>query len=286
MGETILEVQNLDFSYPSRSDYALQDVNLNIDRGEMLAIIGQNGSGKTTLIKHFNGLLKPTNGRVIVEGRDTKDLQISELARSVGFVFQNPDHQIFATNIKDEVAFGPKNLGFSPERIEKNIQEVLKAMNLTDIVDKMPFQLSRGQRQRLAVASVLAMEPSILIIDEPTTGQDWKESIALMELVRGLNERGHTCIIVTHNMNLVSLFAKRVIVMRNAQIYLDGTTQDVFSQVELLHVAGIKTPEVYQLIHSLIPDFIPEKPLTPVYVAEILAERFIHTRSVQNKNEL
>jgi ABC-type glutathione transport system ATPase component len=134
----------------------------------------------------------------------------------------------------------------------------------------MPFQLSRGQRQRLAVASVLAMEPSILIIDEPTTGQDWKESTALMELVRQLNDKGHTCIVTTHNMNLVSLCARRVIVMRAAQLFMDGPTQDVFRQLEELLTAGIKPPEVYYLASTLLPGFLPDKPVTPENLAETL----------------
>ncbi|MFC2025839.1 energy-coupling factor ABC transporter ATP-binding protein [Chloroflexota bacterium] len=275
MSDIILQVEKLDYRYATREDYALLEIDLDIQRGEFLAIIGQNGSGKTTLIKHFNGLLKPTKGRVIVEGKDTKDLPTSELAKSVGYVFQNPDHQIFAEKVKDEVAFGPRNLGYSEDRIEESMRYVLEVMNLSGLEDEMPFMLSRGQRQRLAVAAILAMEPSILIIDEPTTGQDWRESISLMELVRGLNERGHTCIVVTHNMNLVSLYAKRVVVMRNAEVYLDGTTQDVFSQVEKLHSAGIKTPEVYQLAHALIPEFRLEEPISPESLAEILKHRLI-----------
>jgi energy-coupling factor transport system ATP-binding protein len=274
MSEVILQVEKLRYRYPTREDFALLDIDLSIQRGEFMAIIGQNGSGKTTLIKHFNGLLKPTNGRVIVEGRDTKDLPTSELAKSVGYVFQNPDHQIFAEKVKDEIAFGPRNLGYSKDRIEENMKYVLEVMSLSGLEEEMPFMLSRGQRQRLAVAAVLAMEPSILIIDEPTTGQDWRESVSLMDLVQRLNERGHTCIVVTHNMNLVSLYAKRVVVMRDAEIYLDDSTQNVFSQVEKLHTAGIKTPEVYQLAHALIPDFQLDEPLTPESLSETLAKRF------------
>ncbi len=270
MGEPLLKVENLCFHYPTRKDYALDNINLSIEKGEFLAIIGQNGSGKTTLIKHFNGLLKPTQGKVYVEGKDTTSLPTSELARSVGYVFQNPDHQIFAETVLDEVSFGPKNLGFSDERIKANVTLVLDEMGLAGKEEEMPFQLSRGQRQRLAVASVLAMEPSILIIDEPTTGQDWKESIVLMNLVKLLNENGHTCIVTTHNMNLVSLFARRVIVMKSAQILMDSHTETVFCQVEALLTAGIKPPEVYYLIQSLLPNYTPDRPITPEVLAQIL----------------
>ena len=271
MSDVILKTEGLCYCYSTRTDMALSNVNLSIHKGEFVAIIGQNGSGKTTLIKHFNGLLKPTKGKVIVEGRDTAQLPTSELARSVGYVFQNPDHQIFADTVKEEVDFGPKNLGFTEEHIEKARKLVLSEMELEGLEEEMPFQLSRGQRQRLAVASVLAMEPAILIIDEPTTGQDWKESIALMRLVKRLNDEGHTCIVTTHNMNLVSLFAKRVIVMWRSEVYLDSTTQEVFSQVDKILKAGIKPPEVYTLARKMMPDLVLDRPIDPHDLADYLA---------------
>jgi energy-coupling factor transporter ATP-binding protein EcfA2 len=272
MRDPIIQVENLYYQYPTRDQYALEDVSLTIQQGEFVAIIGQNGSGKTTLIKHFNALLKPSRGRVIVDGHVTTDLATSELARFVGYVFQNPDHQIFAETVRDEVAFGPKNVGFSDERIKEVSLKVLGEMGLSGLEEEMPFQLSRGQRQRLAVASVLAMEPSILIIDEPTTGQDWKESIALMELVRELNENGHTCIVTTHNMNLASLFARRVIVMRQAKISLDGPTQDIFRYGQELKDAWIKPPDVYALAQVLLPGIKLEKPIVPEDLAVLLSE--------------
>ena len=270
MSERIITVEDLCFQYPGRTINALNNINLEIEAGEFVAIIGQNGSGKTTLIKHFNGLLKPSKGKVVVKGQETTSMRTAELAKSIGYVFQNPDHQIFAETVRDEIAFGPKNLGFSEERINSEIERVLKEMDLHIDLEEMPFQLSRGQRQRLAVASVLAMEPSILIIDEPTTGQDWKESILLMNLVKGLNDKGHTCIVTTHNMNLVSLFARRVIVMKSAKVFLDGPTQDVFRREQELLTAGIKAPDVYLLARTLIPEIQLDKPLTPEGLAEIL----------------
>lgn len=270
--DVVLKTEELYYRYPTRNDYALIDVNISIRKGEFVAIIGQNGSGKTTLIKHFNGLLKPTRGRVIVDGKDTRGLPTSELARSVGYVFQNPDHQIFAETVKDEVDFGPKNLGFPPERIEQVRQRVLAEMGLQGLEEEMPFQLSRGQRQRLAVASVLAMEPVILIVDEPTTGQDWRESISLMELIYQLNQKGHTCVVTTHNMNLVSLFARRVIVMWRSEVYMDGTTQEVFAQVDQILKAGIKPPEVYELARRLLPDVRLDRPIIPEDLADLLVK--------------
>jgi energy-coupling factor transport system ATP-binding protein len=271
MSDVVLSTENLFYKYPTRMDYALLDVNLQIRKGEFVAIIGQNGSGKTTLVKHFNGLLKPTRGRVVVDGRETSSVPTSELARSVGYVFQNPDHQIFADSVREEVEFGPKNLGFDEAHIAEVYQRVLSEMDLEGLDEEMPFQLSRGQRQRLAVASVLAMEPTILMVDEPTTGQDWKESMALMTLVKQLNDRGHTCIVTTHSMNLVSLFARRVIVMRNAQVFMDGTTQEVFAEVDKIKTAGIKPPEVYFLVRDLMPEVVLNRPITPETLAEMFS---------------
>ena len=272
MTKPIIQIEHLCYQYPTRDNFAVNDVSLTIQPGEFVAIIGQNGSGKTTLIKHFNGLLKPTSGRVIVDGNVTTDLSTSVLAKFVGYVFQNPDHQIFAETVREEVAFGPKNLGFDSEKIKDLSFKVLGEMGLAGLEEEMPFQLSRGQRQRLAVASVLAMEPSILIIDEPTTGQDWKESTALMELVRELNENGHTCIVTTHNMNLVSLFARRVIVMRQAKVSLDGPTQDIFRYGAELKEAWIKPPDIYAIAQSLLPGIKLDKPITPEDLANLLIE--------------
>jgi energy-coupling factor transporter ATP-binding protein EcfA2 len=276
--DPIIQIENLCYQYPTRDHFSVKDVSLTIQPGEFVAIIGQNGSGKTTLIKHLNGLLKPTSGQVIVDGHLTTDLRTSELAKFVGFVFQNPDHQIFAQTVREEVAFGPKNLGFDDEKIKGISLKVLSEMGLDGLEEEMPFQLSRGQRQRLAVASVLAMEPSILIIDEPTTGQDWKESMALMELVRELNYNGHTCIVTTHNMNLVSLFAKRVIVMRQAMISLDGPTQDIFRYGPELKEAWIKPPDIYALTQTLLPGIKLEKPIVPEDLAALLIETWKNGR--------
>ena len=230
----MLRTKDLRFRYPTRQEFALDGINLEIHRGEFVALIGQNGSGKTTLIKHFNGLLRPTAGEIFVDGQLTAGVPTSQLARLVGYVFQNPDHQVFAETVEEEIAFGPKNLGFDEEHIAAITQEVVRDMGLEDYLDEMPFMLGKGQRQRLAVASVLAMEPQILIVDEPTTGQDWRECIRLMDLLKPLNERGHTILVTTHNMNLVSLYARRVIVMLAGKIWMDGTTQEVFSRPEKL----------------------------------------------------
>jgi len=187
--------------------------------------------------------------------------------------------------VRDEIAFGPKNLGFSAERITQDTIKVLQDVDLSGYEDTMPFQLSRGQRQRLAVASILAMDPSILIIDEPTTGQDWKESISIMELVKQLNDQGHTCIVITHNMNLVSLYARRVIVLSQGRVLLDGPTQQVFREVEALLSASIKPPEVYELAEAVLPNLSLDKPITPKDLVDLLVEHVLDTSQVSGDQE-
>jgi len=278
MSEPVLRVEDLYFRYPTRQEYALRGVNVEIFEGEFVALIGQNGCGKTTLLKHFNGLLRPTQGKVYVRGRDTEGVPTSELAREVGYVFQNPDHQTFADTVREEIAFGPKNLGFDEECIRQITEKVLKDVGLEEYIDEMPFMLGKGQRQRLAVAAVLAMEPSVLIIDEPTTGQDWRESIRLMELVKKLNAQGHTILMTTHNMNLVSLYARRVIVMWMGEIWMDGTVQEVFSDPEQLRVAYIKPPMLYQLARRFCPEVDVSHVVTPEDLADLLYEQILACR--------
>lgn len=249
----LISVEDLWHVYQPMGQVALRGVNLRIEAGEFVALIGQNGSGKTTLVKHFNGLLKPTRGRVTVMGMDTARSEVSDLARHVGYVFQNPDRQIFAESVREEVSFGPRNLGFPPERVREVVERVLRELDLEEFADVEPFMLGRGQRQRVAVASILAMEPEVLIIDEPTTGLDWRESVRLMDLVAQLNARGHTVIMTTHNMLIVSLYARRVVVLKDGEVLLDGPTAEVFRQVDALATAFIRPPQVYRLAARLAP---------------------------------
>lgn len=245
---TVVEVNNLWHIYQPMGEVALKNINLTIKKGEFVAIIGQNGSGKTTLIKHFNGLLKATKGEVIIGGKSIVNQKVSEMSHFIGYVFQNPEHQIFAETVEEEVAFGPKNLGFDKKRIDEMVEKSLDNVGLSQYRKEMPFMLGRGEMQRLAVASVLAMEPQVLIIDEPTTGLDWHECIKVLEVVKQLNEKGHTIIMTTHNMSLVSLYAKRVVVLRLGEKILDGSTDEVFSQTEILKTAFIKAPQIFRLM--------------------------------------
>ena len=245
-GEPIIKVRGLWHVYPGGVE-ALRGVDLEIRKGEFVAILGQNGSGKTTLVKHFNGLLKPTKGEVIVYGMDTREVPVSRLARLVGYVFQNPDHQIFSRTVKEELAFGPKNFGLSPEEIDERVVKAAKTMGIEEYLDDNPFDLSWGIRQKVAVASILSMEPEVLIVDEPTTGQDYGTSKEMMETFKRLNEEGKTVVIITHDMKLAAEYVDRVVVMKEGKILVDGDTRTVFSNVEVLKEAYLAPPQITQL---------------------------------------
>lgn len=246
--ENVVEIDHLWHIYQPMGWQALKDINLNIKRGEFLALIGQNGSGKTTLIKHMNGLLKASKGSIKVGGELVENQAVSDMAHYIGYVFQNPAHQIFADSVEKEIAFGPQNLEYDDTKVKELVDKALKDVGLEEYRDAMPFMLGRGQQQRLAVASILSMDPKVLIIDEPTTGLDWGECVRVMELVKKLNEAGHTIIMTTHNMNLVQLYAKRVVVLCKGEILADGPTEEVFRESEKLKRAYIKPPQVFRLM--------------------------------------
>jgi energy-coupling factor transport system ATP-binding protein len=244
--QPLVEVRNLSFAYPF-GPRVLNSVNLRIEAGEFFAIIGQNGSGKTTLAKHLVGLLKSSEGQILLSGRDLTTLRPAETAQEVGYVFQNPDHQIFAATVEDEVAFGPRNFGLDHAEVERRCAEVLEAVNLADARDRDPFLLSKGERQRLAVASVLALRPRLLILDEPTTGLDYREQRRMMALVSELNRSGIAIVIITHTPWLVAEYARRVVLMRRGTVLFDGGVREFFAQDELLRASSFRPPEVTAL---------------------------------------
>jgi len=216
-GEPIISVQDLSYSYGTV--IALTGINLTIHKGEFLAIVGENGSGKTTLVKHFNRLLSPTSGNVIVNGKNTKECSIATLAHDVGLVFQNPDHMFFADTVREEIAYGVKNLGI--ENGDAVIDAALRDAGLSGSADLYPRWLSRGERQRLAIACVVAMQPGVIVLDEPTTGLDGYESRLVIDMLKDLQEKGHTIIIITHNREIATHCADRVILMENGRIVSD-----------------------------------------------------------------
>lgn len=257
----MIEVRDLCYRYPDQ-DWVLRDVNLSIYPGEFVAIIGQNGAGKTTLVKHFNGILKPIQGQVLVNGRDTRDIPFSEIAYLVGYCYQNPDHQIFKLTVREEVEFGPLNLGVPEQETKQRAQQVLDTVGLTGLEEEYPFALSRGQRQKLAVASILATNPPVMIIDEPTTGMDWRDGTAMMDLIKELHDTGRTIVMITHDMRIVTSYASRVIVMRQGQIVADGTPREIFVQTELLNDAFIQAPQITRIAQELSKYGLPPDILT------------------------
>jgi energy-coupling factor transport system ATP-binding protein len=250
-GSCILRVEDLVYAYPGYGFEALRGINLEIREGEFVALIGQNGSGKTTLAKQFNGLLKPKAGRVLLKGRATTEYKQQQVSRLVGYVFQNPDHQIFCNTVYDEVAFGLKTLGEPLPSMDKRVAEALETVGLIGYEKKVPFALSKGERQRVAVASVLAVRPEILILDEPTTGLDEKQQRALMEMLRSLNARGHTVIIITHSMEMAAEYAARAIVMKDGGVLLDGPTRWAFAQEDRLKEASLHPSPLVRLSNRL-----------------------------------
>jgi energy-coupling factor transport system ATP-binding protein len=266
----IIKVENLWFQYPEPPVLALRNVNLEIYSGEFVGIIGQNGSGKTTLVKHFNGLLKPSAGRVIVDGVNTREVSVQALSKKVGYVFQNPDHQIFLNTVKDEIAYGPTNLGLPQDEVQRIVDDILKMMKLEAVANDNPLFLSKGERQKVAVASVLSMKPEVLIVDEPTTGQDFITIRDTVDLLRKLNEEGKTIIIISHNMALVAEICKRVIVMAEGKILLDGSTKEVFSQPELLAKTFLEPPQITKLAQALKEYGFPPNILTVDEMAKLM----------------
>lgn len=245
-----INIENLSYGYQQQT-MILKDINLTVERGEFLALVGENGAGKTTLAKHFNGLLKPTTGRVTICGLDTAHYKVSQLASKVGYVFQNPDHQIFHDSVEKEVAFGLKNLGLGKEEITLRLEQALTAVHLAHCGYAYPYELSKGQRQRVALASVLAIQPEVIVLDEPTTGQDYRESNQIMAILQNLNAQGHTIIMVTHDMSLVAQYAKRVIALYQGKVLMDGSVQETFSRPEMLACTNVDLPPVTRLAEEL-----------------------------------
>ena len=250
-GQAAIEISDLVFRYVPSGPEVLRGVNVRVETGEFIALIGQNGAGKTTLAKHFNGLLKPSSGTVRVLGRDTRSAPVADLARTVGYVYQNPDHQIFAQRVRTEAAFGPRNLGLGQAEVDRRVDAALALVGLQDFADEFAFSLGRGQRQKLAVASVLAMEPPILVVDEPTTGLDQAGSRGILDLLSRWNAGGRTIVAITHDMTLVAERVPRTIVVNDGRILADGPTRQVLSDTALLRTAYLRPPQATRIAQRL-----------------------------------
>ncbi len=258
-----IEIKNLRHTFED-GKVGLDGINLVIPEGDFVALIGHNGAGKTTLINHLIGFLKPDNGTIFINGKDISGMRVATLAQSVGYLFQNPDNQIFTDSVTQELKFGLENIKLRDTAIEERVNRAISMMELAEFRDRHPHSLSRGQRQRLAVASILAMEPDIIVLDEPTTGQDWGHVNKFLQQIRHLNELGKTIILVTHDMNLVAGYARRTVVMDKGKIVLDGDTRYVFSKQEILEKTGITLPVITRLSPDLLKDGIDIPPLLTV----------------------
>lgn len=257
MTENILEFQNVSFRYEAGSEseqlpLAVHNVSLAIKKGEFVAVLGHNGSGKSTLAKLSNSILLPESGKVLVNGMDTADESLSyDIRRTVGVVFQNPDNQIVASVVEEDVAFGPENLGVPPEEIRKRVDDALKAVGMYEYRKHEPHKLSGGQKQRVAIAGMIAMLPECLVLDEPTAMLDPRGRKEVMDTILKLNrEMGMTVVFITHFME-EAVRASRVIVMDNAEVLMDGTPREVFRQADRIKAAGLDVPKAAELAREL-----------------------------------
>ena len=248
----IISFNNVHFTYPGDDDETLRGIDLEIEEGTFVAVLGHNGSGKSTLAKHMNAILVPDEGKVTVAGLDTADENgIIDLRRNIGMVFQNPDNQIVANVVEDDVAFAPENLGVAPEEIRKRVDDALRQVGMYELRKHAPHLLSGGQKQRVAIAGVIAMQPKIIVLDEPTAMLDPQGRAEVVETVARLcREKGMTVILITHHMD-ECVDADRLIVMSNGRIVADGSPEKVFSKVELMEKEGLTVPETTRVLYEL-----------------------------------
>lgn len=271
----LFRVENLVHRYTDGT-LALNGVSLEFDRGERIALLGTNGSGKTTLLNHLNGILKPTSGTVYFEDKplsyDAKSLL--SLRKRVGFVFQDPNDQLFASTVKQDVAFGPLNLGYSPERVKELVNEALATVGMTEFVDKPPHFLSGGQKKRVALAGVLAMQPEVIIMDEPTSSLDPMATSDILHLLLRLNkERGITLLLATHDVDLVPLFAERLYILDKGKVVSEGTPKASFSDTDLIRKIRLRSPRIAHLFEVLKrEDNLPIGDELPLTISEARRE--------------
>lgn len=282
--EQIIKTEDLVFDYPAQtpeeSDVrVLKSVNFTVKKGDFVAVLGHNGSGKSTLAKHFNAVLKPTSGKVLVEGIDTADdSKLLDIRQTVGMVFQNPDNQIVATVVEEDVAFGLENLGVEPKEIRRRVDKALRQVDMVEYYRHSPHQLSGGQKQRVAIAGIIAMRPDCIVLDEPTAMLDPRGRREVLSTIQELNrENGITVILITHYMD-EAVKADRVVVIDEGNIILDGTPKEVFRNVEQLKSVGLDVPQVTELAYELrkegidIPDDILTEDECVAYLSKLLEE--------------
>ncbi|MGV8173146.1 MAG: ATP-binding cassette domain-containing protein [Methanobrevibacter sp.] len=247
-----LSTENLSFTYPDGTQ-ALKNINIEIEKGEKVAIIGPNGAGKSTLFSHFNGLTEPTSGCVKIEGKAIsfeKD-ELLKVRQKVGIVFQDPNDQLFAPTVKEDIAFGPMNLGLSYGEVEKRVEDALKMVGMENYEDKTPHHLSGGQQKRIAIAGIIAMKPELMILDEPTAGLDPDGVEKVLNIMNQLNKEGMTLIISSHDIDMISKYADKIFILYNGEIIESGNKNKIFSDMELLKKAHLRTPITTEILYNL-----------------------------------
>jgi energy-coupling factor transporter ATP-binding protein EcfA2 len=271
-GEPLVVFEDVDFRYNDESPLVLQNVNLTIHRGDLIAVLGPNGAGKSTLVKHAIGLLKPTRGRVLVEGQDTRKMSVAQIARVLGYVFQSPTHMLYAPTVREELEFGPRNLEFEPELIAKSVAESLATVNLKGLDEYPPLGLSFGQQKRTTIAAVLAMRSKIMIMDEPTAGQDFANYTRFMNALCSMSNGGRSIlsanfaatIFITHDLDLAVTYANRVLLFGDRHVVADGSPEEVLKDGELLLKYRVRPTSLLRLNLDLLPrtrKFLPAEAL-------------------------
>jgi len=271
----LFSIENLVHQY-SDGTLALDDISINFDRAERIALLGTNGSGKTTLLNHLNGILKPSQGKILFDGKPLKydSKSLLDLRKRVGFVFQDPNDQLFAPTVKQDIAFGPLNLGYTTERVKQLVDEALTIVGMTEYADKPPHFLSGGQKKRIALAGVLAMQPEVIIMDEPTSSLDPRATSEILHLLLQLNrEKGITLLLATHDVDLVPLFANKMYVLDKGKLVSEGTPRDSFSNAELIRKVNLRSPRLTHLFEVLkTEDHLPISDSLPLTIGEARKE--------------
>ena len=264
----LFKIENLTYEY-SDGTLALDEISLSFDRAERIALLGTNGSGKTTLLNHLNGILKPTSGTIIFDGSPLKydAKSLLSLRKRVGFVFQDPNDQLFAPTVKQDVAFGPLNLGYSPDKVKTIVEQALETVKISELAEKPPHFLSLGQKKRVALAGVLAMEPEVIIMDEPTSNLDPRATSEILHLLLQLNkEKGITLLLATHDVDMVPLFATKLYILNKGKLVSEGTPKETFSNSKLIRQVNLRSPRLTHLFEVLKEedklDIEDELPLT------------------------
>lgn len=266
-------VNDARYVYPNGNVVALDGVSVTVEHGEILGIIGQNGSGKTTLTKLLNGLLKPSAGDVVVNGISTSGRTVQEMSAHIGYVFQNPNHQLFARTVQAELEFGPTNIGIEGDELADRVARAVEFFGLSDVIEEHPYRVSFPIRKLVGIASIVTMEPSILILDEPSTGQDHQTTSIINDLMRKLADQGTTVVCVSHDMPLLADVVKRVIVMKDAQIIADASPREVFADKPLMARTNLQAPQVTDIALQTVVPLGGPVALTPSELADDLVAR-------------